>query len=326
MILLDVLSDWWAELVGMQLPLLVIIYFSGVAICYFLKLGSCNESGKRRSKTFLETLCPKKVIFSRSVYMEFSHLILNAFFSATFSILIININELTHITPLVSKKLTSTFGISSITAPNGLNAAFMSLMAVTIAYDIGFFSCHYIFHKVPFLWEFHKVHHSAPNLFPTTGFRFHIFELLMHKLFIGTSVNIIAGFCCYLLGTPDGNLNSWIFITASLIYYLPQTLQHSNIWWSWGPFDYVFCSPAMHHIHHSNDILHRDKNFANFPIFDILIGTFYKPSKEFEKISYGINDDFKWSSASFLQFVMHPLRRSFAIITSYISFGSRWRI
>ena len=48
-------------------------------------------------------------------------------------------------------------------------------MTVTLflAYELGYWLNHYVPHRVPFLWEFHKVHHSATVLTPLTNFRVH---------------------------------------------------------------------------------------------------------------------------------------------------------
>jgi hypothetical protein len=44
-----------------------------------------------------------------------------------------------------------------------------------IAAEFNAFLWHYLEHKVPFLWELHKVHHSADNLNPLTNKRSHSF-------------------------------------------------------------------------------------------------------------------------------------------------------
>ena len=37
-------------------------------------------------------------------------------------------------------------------------------------------------HKIPILWEFHKIHHSATSLNPITQYRLHPLELLINTL------------------------------------------------------------------------------------------------------------------------------------------------
>ena len=42
-----------------------------------------------------------------------------------------------------------------------------------LAYELGYWLNHYLSHRIAFLWEFHKVHHSATVLTPLTNFRVH---------------------------------------------------------------------------------------------------------------------------------------------------------
>jgi sterol desaturase/sphingolipid hydroxylase (fatty acid hydroxylase superfamily) len=56
---------------------------------------------------------------------------------------------------------------------------------------------------------------------------------------------------------------------------------HSNWKLSLGPLTPVFCGPQLHRTHHSNLPEHHNKNFAqNFPIIDILFGTYYGPRRD----------------------------------------------
>src|ERR1700733_15107607 len=41
-------------------------------------------------------------------------------------------------------------------------------IVLALAFDFGLFFAHYLVHKIPWLWEFHKVHHSAAVLTPIT--------------------------------------------------------------------------------------------------------------------------------------------------------------
>ena len=59
--------------------------------------------------------------------------------------------------------------------------------AIFLAADFGFFFGHYLGHKVPLLWEFHKVHHSAEVLSPLTNYRFHPLDRVLLGLCIGSA-------------------------------------------------------------------------------------------------------------------------------------------
>src|SRR5262249_2516576 len=66
-------------------------------------------------------------------------------------------------------------------APLGGEPSFWGRAAMTagdiLALDAGLFLAHYLQHRVPALWEFHKTHHSAAVLMPITVFRMHPVDL-----------------------------------------------------------------------------------------------------------------------------------------------------
>jgi sterol desaturase/sphingolipid hydroxylase (fatty acid hydroxylase superfamily) len=67
-------------------------------------------------------------------------------------------------------------------------------------------------------------------------------------------------------------------------------LRHSPFWLSFGPtVERWAVSPAMHHIHHSADPRHWDRNFGtSLAIWDRLAGTLYIPNgKEVERFGIG---------------------------------------
>jgi len=45
--------------------------------------------------------------------------------------------------------------------------------ALFLAYELAYWTNHYASHRVPLLWEFHRVHHTAEVLTPVTNFRVH---------------------------------------------------------------------------------------------------------------------------------------------------------
>lgn len=78
-----------------------------------------------------------------------------------------------------------------------------------------------------------------------------------------------------------------IFIYALVSYY--NFFSHMNLRIGFGRF-VLLNSPQNHRIHHSAQLLHRDKNFAGlFPIFDVLGGTHYLPAAD-EYPATGLGD------------------------------------
>ena len=95
-------------------------------------------------------------------------------------------------------------GLSAIFAP--IEAPVIGPVAIRVAYSIAFFVMldfgHYVAHlaqhKIPLLWEFHKVHHSAEVLTPITSTRFHPIDLYILNTGRGIGAAIATGIFYYL--------------------------------------------------------------------------------------------------------------------------------
>lgn len=174
--------------------------------------------------------------------------------------------------------------------PTILAQAVYTILAL-MAYDLGVFLGHFLEHKIPFFWEFHKVHHSAEVLNPLTNYRNHPVDKLLENFFVSVFLGITVGVYGYLFSSQVTAHTILNISTPLFIYMLVANLRHSHIWISYGKYlSYVFSSPAMHQIHHSADEKHFDKNYALiFSFWDYLAGSLYIP-KEREKLTWGINN------------------------------------
>ena len=75
----------------------------------------------------------------------------------------------------------------------GLTIKALYTLSVLIAFDAGTFLAHLLVHKVPILWEFHKVHHSAQVLTPITAYRSHPVDVMVAGAFVATTTGIVGG-------------------------------------------------------------------------------------------------------------------------------------
>lgn len=162
-----------------------------------------------------------------------------------------------------------------------------------MAADLGFYLHHYAMHKIPFLWEFHKVHHSAEVLTPLTDYRAHPLESLTYGLFTGALLGVAKGTSLHLVGT--GVATSTVLgmnVVFFAYYFMGYALRHSHFWISYGPvLNRIFVSPALHQIHHSEAPEHFDKNLGGaFALWDWAAGTLYLPKGE-EDLTFGIGPE-----------------------------------
>ena len=157
--------------------------------------------------------------------------------------------------------------------------------------DFGLWCGHYLLHKFPLLWEFHKVHHSAEVLTPLTAGRVHPVEDAMNILFSGAFGGIALALCRFLLGAQAQMFGVFQLNVLVVVFYLfGFHLRHSHIWLPYkGIWGKLFVSPAHHQLHHSVAQRHWDKNLGFvFAIWDWMFGTLYAVDRH-ESFAIGMN-------------------------------------
>ena len=157
--------------------------------------------------------------------------------------------------------------------------------------DFCAFLSHYLAHRNATLWKLHSLHHSAEVMTPFTNFRNHPLYGAYRAILVATIAPIFGGIFAYI--TFNG-VDSKFFLntTAAVIFFnmVGANIRHSHIWISYPKFlSRVFVSPAMHQIHHSLDMKHRNKNMGViFSFWDLMFGTLYIPEKK-EDLQFGIS-------------------------------------
>jgi sterol desaturase/sphingolipid hydroxylase (fatty acid hydroxylase superfamily) len=185
---------------------------------------------------------------------------------------------------LVGTKMMSYLMIDQFSwqSPRALSpaAAVLSALGFILLLDLVNYWSHVWFHKIPLLWPFHQVHHSAEVLTPVTGNRVHPVENIIVAA-LQAPVFGLAAVCYQNVIGPDREFLMIGGVTAIgfTIALLGTHLRHSHIWFSFGPWlNRVLMCPAHHQIHHSLEPRHWNKNFGTkFTIWDALFGTLYSP-------------------------------------------------
>ena len=171
-----------------------------------------------------------------------------------------------------------------------------SYFQITIFYTIAIFVfsdftrywLHRFLHTIPFLWEFHKVHHSAKVLTPITFYRVHFVENFLFGLRYALSVGFVTGIFIYLFGAKTDiymifGVNALVFISS----IFGSNLRHSHVPFSYFSFiEKWFLSPKQHQIHH--DKKHFNKNYGGYiAIWDRVFGTLAL-SKDVKILKFGL--------------------------------------
>jgi sterol desaturase/sphingolipid hydroxylase (fatty acid hydroxylase superfamily) len=208
-----------------------------------------------------------------------------------------------------SARLEASFGTLSTPLGGTGWMLFMTAILVLVA-DLAFFITHWLQHRVPVLWEFHKVHHSAPVLQPFTVFRRHPVDIVLE----GGISGVLIGSAMGVFGWASAwTLDPWTIlgVNAGLFAFLLAgfNLQHSHVWLSFGRLDRVFISPATHQIHHDVSPQHHGRNLGNmFAIWDGMAGTLVRPRGR-PRLVFGLGDEEEAAYRSLWSLYLWPFWR-----------------
>ena len=157
---------------------------------------------------------------------------------------------------------------------------------------------HNLLHRVPFLWKFHKVHHSVKEMGFSAHLRYHFFETLVYQSIKYISLSMIFGF--------QLEQAFYVYTIAVIIGHL----NHANLGWDYGPLKYVFNNPKMHIWHHAKELPDSHPNGINFGIslscWDYIFGTNHVP-KDGRDIELGFPNDENYPEA-FIGQVVEPFK------------------
>jgi sterol desaturase/sphingolipid hydroxylase (fatty acid hydroxylase superfamily) len=239
-----------------------------------------HEAEARQKGSFFRYLLPGDIWGHKSARVDLWLILINgAFWTALAGGLIIGASAIAAWALQGAQALGLWDGTTSRTAWTPLVITAYTL-CVFVADDFMHFYSHYLAHRWAWLWEFHKIHHSAEVLTPLTADRFHPVDALWTTTFKAVAIGLVtAGF---MLAFP-GHISGWTVAGVNVLLFAFNlaggALRHSHIWFDFGPeVDRWVISPAMHQIHHSSETRHWDKNMGGtLSCWDRWFGTLYVP-------------------------------------------------
>ena len=216
---------------------------------------------------FLEIWLPwrkNQKILRRDFWLDLFYIIFNFFLFS-----LVGFNAISNIGVRAFNDLLNSIGLKNIVAFEITNwPAWSQLLIMFIIADFIQWNVHRLLHRVPWLWEFHKVHHSVKEMGFAAHFRFHFMETIIYKTLQYVPLAMIGFgieqfFVVHMLGVFIGHLN------------------HANLNWDYGPLKYVFNNPKMHLWHHAKQLPEDRKYGMNYglslSIWDYLYGTAHVP-------------------------------------------------
>jgi len=168
----------------------------------------------------------------------------------------------------------------------------IQLLLFFVVLDFVQWLTHILLHRYPFLWKFHKVHHSVKEMGFAAHLRYHWMENILYKPFKVIALMLLGGF------EPE---------QAFIVHFIAISighLNHANVKLDYGPFKYIFNNPVMHLYHHAQAIPENFKTGVNFAIslslWDYIFKTNYVPIPD-KNIVLGYRDDQRMPSGFFGQ-------------------------
>ena len=141
--------------------------------------------------------------------------------------------------------------------------------------DLAQYGIHRLFHRIPFLWGFHAVHHSARTMDWLAGARMHFVEVVLLRGL--TSLPLLT------LGFLPSVMQAYVGVV-----YVYASLIHGNLRGDFNRLGRWVVVPRFHHWHHAIEPEAVDKNFAiHFPIIDRIFGTCHWPDSRWPE-GYGV--------------------------------------
>jgi sterol desaturase/sphingolipid hydroxylase (fatty acid hydroxylase superfamily) len=154
------------------------------------------------------------------------------------------------------------------------------LAAAILLFDAWMYWWHRANHEIGFLWRFHRVHHSDPEMDATTAVRFHTGEILISS---ALRLAVIP-----LLGITIGQLLVYeMLLLPAIVFHhsnvrLPERLD--------AALRLILVTPALHRVHHSRLKIETDSNYSSvFSFWDRIAGTF-RLRRSSQPVRFGLDE------------------------------------
>ncbi|MDE2363865.1 MAG: sterol desaturase family protein [Hyphomicrobiales bacterium] len=158
--------------------------------------------------------------------------------------------------------------------------AWLAWPIALVALDFTVWGQHVVFHRIPWLWRLHRMHHADLDYDVTTALRFHPGEIVLSVL-----VKMAAAVA---LGAPPGSVVAFEIVLNAFAMFnhanasLPSRLEPVA--------RLLVVTPDMHRVHHSVEPAETNSNFGfNLSIWDRAFGLYRtEPAAGRAKLSIGL--------------------------------------
>lgn len=274
------------------------------AYLYYQRQGKLDQ--EKSFGNMFGYLFPKRIWTHRSSVVDYQIILCNSviyvFLTAPFLV------YFAFVTDFFREITASILGPATLLELSTAGLLISYTLALILVDDFIRFFQHWLFHKVPLLWSFHKVHHAARVLTPFTNYRNHPVESFIFHCRRIFTYGLVTGVFLHFVGNDLTLLDVFYAATARKVFnFAGSNLRHTHVWISWGNFfEHIFISPAQHQIHHSVAPEHRDMNMGSaFALWDWMFGTLVIAGKQRE-LELGIGNKENRRYTTFSDNVLMP--------------------
>lgn len=202
--------------------------------------------------------------FRKDFWLDFFYMFFNFFL---FSLVVYN--AASNVVVDMFNDLLAWFGITNLVSFEVSGwPVWAQLLTLLILRDFIHWNVHRLLHRVPWLWEFHKVHHSVEEMGFAAHLRFHWMENVVYRVIEYIPLAMIG------FGIDD-------FFVVHIFALMVGHFNHSNFSLRLGPMKYILNNPQMHIWHHAKHWPAHHRYGVNFgltlSIWDYIFKTDYIP-------------------------------------------------
>ena len=282
------LQDFFEEFTNPQKRIFVGYLMSAFVLALVWLCIAERDSAKAAIKKIFD----KNVWLSTSSFADFKIILVNrVIMSGTAAALVTQITISTFLYKLLHGQ--------ALIEPLALH--FISAGSVAVIFTVFFFVfddfsrfyVHRLMHRVPVLWAFHQVHHSAETMTPFTIFRTHPIEGFIFTLRTSVVQGIVISVFLFLFGSKVDLITVYGASVGVVIFHsLGSNLRHSHVKIRYPRLiELFFISPGQHQIHHSTEKRHFDKNFGvALAVWDLIFGSLLHSENQTHK--FGLTTKF----------------------------------
>jgi sterol desaturase/sphingolipid hydroxylase (fatty acid hydroxylase superfamily) len=175
----------------------------------------------------------------------------------------------------------------------------LATLLLLLCFDAWMYLWHRLNHVLPFLWRFHRTHHSDPTMDVSSGLRFHPGEIILSGLARAAILPVLGMSIAQLLLYEIVLLPVVLFHHSNLA--LPRRID--------DPIRAFIVTPWMHWVHHSRIREETNSNYGSIlSIWDRLLGT-YRFRPDADAIVFGLDEFAEESDQTISGMLRTPLNK-----------------